>query len=389
MAANTKIVVIGGGFAGIQAVKALIRSVRDSDITLIDRNPYATMLPALPDVLSGRVPRQEITRPLKDIFDDRVTCVEDESAVIDLPNRTVHGTSGEYSYDYLIIATGSKPNFFGFTPEGGTLHTLDSFPAAERLREALTEAVAAESPHPFIIVGGGYTGLETAACVRHGYEGYNESLPVIVLEKQDDILPMVSARERTKVRAYLESIDVELRTGTSLERLTDDRAILSDGSEHANPVVCWTAGMQGSSGDKAGDQHVTRDKRFKTNEFLQIEDHPEVYVAGDDAALSDGNTVLRRAVNFAFYSGRRAGRNCAAQIRGRRQRPFRPADLGWVIPLGDISLGRLFGAIPIGTGSLGLRIHYAMSAFRHFGVQQAREFVKTALVLRRGPDRPV
>lgn len=389
MSPNSKTVVIGGGFAGIQAVKALIRGVGDSDITLIDRNPYATMLPALPDVLSGRVQRQALTRSFADIFKDRVACVEDDCAAIHLDNRTVHGTSGTYPYDYLIIAAGSRPNFFDFTPEGGTLHTLDSFPAAERLREALTENVAAETPRALIIVGGGYTGLETAACARLGYEAYSESLPIIVLEKEDDILPMVSARERARVRAYLESIDVELRTGTSLERLTEDRATLSDGSEYENPVVCWTAGMQASSGEKARNQPMTRDKRFRTNEFLQLENHPEVYVAGDDAALTDGNTVLRRAVNFAFYSGRRAGKNCVAQIRRRRQRPFRPADLGWVIPLGDISLGRLFGAIPIGTGSLGLRIHYAMSAFRHFGMQQAWEFVKTALVLRRRPDRPV
>ncbi len=389
MAGKNRIIVLGGGFAGMQATKALIRNAPDSDITLIDRNPYATMLPALPDVLSGRVKREAITRSFSEIFGNHVTCVQDECKSIDLPGQKIKGTTDTFSYDYLIIAAGSKPNYFGFQPEGGVLHTLDSFPAAEQLRQTITHAVSEESPRPLIIVGGGYTGLEAAACVRHGYEGDSESMPVIVLEKQNDILPMVSEQERARVHAYLESIDVELRTGTSLERLTDDRAILSDGSEVKNPVVCWTAGMQGSSGDKDGDLPVTRDKRLRTNEFLQVDGHPEVYVAGDDAALSDGDTVLRRAVNFAFYSGYRAGRNCAAQIQGRRQRPFRPTDLGWVIPLGDMSLGRVFGGIPIGTGSLGLRMHYAMSGFRHFGPKQRWEFFKTAVFLGRKPDAPV
>ncbi|MFP4643131.1 MAG: NAD(P)/FAD-dependent oxidoreductase [Spirochaetales bacterium] len=387
MAANPKIVVIGGGFAGIQATKAIMRGTPNADITLIDRNPYATMLPALPDVLSGRVRTQSLTRDFADIFGDKVTCVEDECRSIDLPSRTIEGTSSEYSYDYLIIAAGSKPNFFGFSPEGGSLHTLDSFPAARDLRDKLISAAAETSPRPLLIVGGGYTGLEAAACVRHGFEGHDESLPIIVLEKQNDILPMATERERMKVRAYLKSINVELRTGASLERLTDQAALLSDGSELTEPIVCWTAGMQASSGDRAGEQATTRDKRFRTNEFLQLGEYPEVYVAGDDAALTDGDTVLRRAVNFAFYSGRRAGRNCAAQIRGRRQRPFRPADLGWIIPLGQMSIGRILGFIPIG-GTLGLRIHYAMSAYRHFGLPQAWEFLKTAMVLRRRPDPP-
>ena len=388
MVANSRIVVIGGGFAGIQAIKELLRNAPDARITLIDRHPYATMLPALPDVLSGRVPRHAITHKFADMFENRVTCVEDECQAIDLPGRTVEGKSEKYSYDYLIITAGSKPNFFGFEPQSANMHTLDSFPAAQSLREALTAEAAETSPRPLLIVGGGYTGLETAACVRHGFEGRDEAMPVIVLEKHNDILPMASERERNRVRAYLKSVNVELRTGASLERLTDKRAFLSDGSEVDNPVVCWTAGMQSSSGDRAGDLAMTRDKRFWTNEFLQLDDHPEVYVAGDEAALSDGDTVLRRAVNFAFYSGRRAGRNCAAQIRGDRQRPFRPTDLGWVIPLGDMSIGRVFGAIPVG-GSLGLRIHYTLCGFRHFGLPQAWEFVKTAAVLRRKPDAPL
>jgi hypothetical protein len=90
-------------------------------------------------------------------------------------------------------------------------------------------------------------------------------------------------------------------------------------------------------------------------------------------------------VNFAYYSGKRAGANTAAHLRGRDTRAFSPVDLGWVIPLGTTSVGKAFGWMPLG-GRMGLRMHYAMCGFRHFGGGEARHFYASALALRRRPD---
>ncbi|MFN2312609.1 MAG: NAD(P)/FAD-dependent oxidoreductase [Spirochaetia bacterium] len=394
MSEKTKIIVLGAGFAGLQATKAFLKGAPDAELTLIDTNTYATMLPALPDVLSGRVPRHAVTRELSDIFPQRVRLIQDEITAMDFTAHLLTGVKETYRYDYLVVTTGSKPAFFGFAPESGSLHTLHSYPAAEALRAELgrkaraASHTAQDASHTtLVIVGAGYTGLEVAACANHGYAELRSGLSILVVEKADDILAFLPAKGRQKVRSYLESINVELRTGVSLEALSSTHATLSDGTTIENPVVCWTAGMQGANENIIGSYEHTRDKRLETNEYLQLPEHPNVFIAGDLAALSDGESVLRRAVNFAYYSGSRAADNCVRVMHGRKPRPFRPVDLGWVIPLGDMSLGKVFGVVPVG-GKLGLRIHYFMSGFRHFGRAEAWEFIKTAVFLGRAADRP-
>ncbi|TVR87053.1 MAG: hypothetical protein EA428_13625 [Spirochaetaceae bacterium] len=387
MSKRTQIIVLGAGFAGLQATKAFLKRAPDAELTLIDTNTYATMLPALPDLLSGRVPRPAVTRELADIFPQRVRLVQDEITSMDFTAKLITGTKETYRYDYLVVATGSKPAFFGFAPKSGTLHTLHSYPAAEALRAELTHKARDKNHATLVVVGAGYTGLEAAACANHGYTELRSGLSILVVEKASDILTFLSAKGRQKVRTYLQSINVELRTGVSLAELSSTQATLSDGTTIDNPVVCWTAGMQGANEHIAGSFEQTRDRRLETNEYLQLPDHPNVFIAGDSAALSDGASVLRRAVNFAYYSGSRAADNCVRIMKGRKPRPFHPVDLGWVIPLGDMSLGKVFGVIPVG-GKLGLRIHYFMSGFRHFGLVEAWEFIKTALYLGRAADRP-
>lgn len=386
---NTKhrVVVLGGGFAGIQATKSLLKEAHDVEITLVDPNSYATMLPALPDVLSGRVPRQAIVREFSEIFPEQVRLVQDTIADIDFNTRTLTGEIETYPYDYLVVTTGSRPAFFGFSPASGALHTLHSYDAAQSLRSELAAKATSGSGTTLVVVGAGYTGLEVAACTDHGFADLRGGLSILVVEKADDILSFLPDKARKKVRAYLKSIDVELRTGVSLDELTEQHAQLSDGTTIDHPVVCWSAGMQASNEHIEGQFERTPDKRLKTDDYLRVPSHPEVFVAGDAAALTDGQSVLRRAINFAYYSGRRAGSNCARIMKGRSPRPFRPLDLGWIIPLGNMSLGRVFGIVPVG-GKLGLRLHYFMSGFRHFGFSQAWEFLKTAVFLRRNPDRP-
>jgi NADH dehydrogenase len=193
-------------------------------------------------------------------------------------------------------------------------------------------------------------------------------------------------KTRAKIREYLDSRGIEVLTSTSLQRLVGQTAELSNGDRIENALVCWSAGMKATQEDIEGDLERTKEMRIRTNAALQLPSHPEVFVAGDAAALEKGGTLLRRAVNFSIYSGRRAGKNVARMITGKVPRPFRPADLGWVIPLSEISTGRILNTIPVG-GSFGLRLHYFMCGFRHFGPSYSWEFYKTALRLSRSPGR--
>ncbi len=386
MSKNPHVYVVGGGFAGLQAVGALLRRAPTARITLIDKNDYATMLPALPDVLSGRVRSAAITRRFADIVDsDRVEVIRDEIVHVDAAQRVLHGSAEHYQYDYLILTSGSTPQYYGFTPENGQLHSAHSFAAVSALRDAVKDQAREHSSCDVVVVGAGYTGLEVAACLRHGMRHNSVQPQITVVEVADEILPFLKPAERQRVRDYLDAIGVTLRTGVSLQRYADGRAELSDGTAVDKAIVCWSAGMRAECSELSGNVERTRDSRLHTNEFLQLPVHPEIFVAGDAAALQKDGRFVRRAVNFAFYSGRAAGRNVAAALSAKRMHAFRPVDLGWVIPLGEISRGRILGGIPVG-GRFGLRVHYLMCGIRSFGAADAVEFYKTALCLSRQPE---
>lgn len=389
MKTTPRVCVVGGGFAGVQAVRALQRRAPHARVTLIDRNPYATLIPALPDVLSGRVEQQSIIRPFAGIFNADVKVATDTVNRIDPGQRTIQGVAGEYPYDYLILAAGSTPEFYGFRPDGGELHTVDTYAGAQALRAAFVSHVQRDARGNVLVVGAGYTGLEVAACLSLATRTRDAAPRITVVEAASQILPFLSDVERERILSYLDSRGIELRTNTRLQRVFDGCAQLTDGTRLENALVCWAAGMRSAAPEfitapGAGVQTAS-DGRIVTEPTLRLPGYPEVYVAGDAAVLQANGSVVRRAVNFAYYSGRCAGRNVAAAINGRPAADFRPVDLGWVIPLGEISVGRVFGSLRVG-GRLGLRMHYAMSGFRHFGGSNALEFYRTALRLSREPD---
>jgi NADH dehydrogenase len=391
------IVIVGGGFAGINAAKSLSGHGELPPIYLIDGAGEATMVPGLPDVLSGRVPTSAFARPIEELFtstgNTSVKVIRDTVLQVDLTKRRVTATSGEFDYSALILAAGSEPEFHGFEPEEGrlyTVHTLENALAYRRAIEDRLQRVASEPQKVqevhAVIVGGGYTGIEVAACLRLGLAEATIKPRITIVELADEVLPFMSEKRRGKVVDYLKEIDVDLRTGTGLSQLKGETATLSDGSVLKNSVVCWAAGMRAPRIEIAGSIETTRDHRIETNDYLQVPGYPEVFVAGDMAALRKDGELLRRAVNFSFYSGKQAGKNAAAFLRNKALDPFKPVDLGWIIPLGGLSTGRIFGSLLVG-GRFGLRLHYLMCGFRHFGVKEGWEFYKTAFHLDRSPAR--
>jgi NADH:ubiquinone reductase (H+-translocating) len=383
-----QVYVVGGGFSGVAAARKILAGNREIRVTLVDRTGLATMVPALPDVLSGRVSKEAFARPLVEVFrrhrPDRFSVVTDEITRIDLAEGKLTGNEGTYQYDGLVVATGSTPEYYGFAPENGRLHTVHTLKAALTFRDAVARRLK-EGPVEVIIVGGGYTGLEVAASLRKGAKSGSHRLGITVVEAAPEVVPFLDSKIRRRIGDYFSGLDIPIRTGTTLEKYAGETAVLSDGSRVENCLVCWSAGMRAPETEISGALERARDGRIRVSEHLQLPGHPEVFVAGDAAALEKEGKVLRRAVNFSHYSGKAAGRNVAAYLSGKRLRPFRPIDLGWIIPLGDVSTGRIFGSMPVGN-AFGLRLHYTMCGFRHFGAKEAWEFYKTALHLGRFPE---
>ena len=378
----SNVVIIGGGFAGVQAARALQR-VRGARVRVIDREGLATMVPALPDVLSGRVSRGSLIRPLAEVCGRGVDVIRDTITEVNLVERLAIGTAGRYAYDGLIIASGSTPIPPPVAFGDIRYHTLHSFESAVTLRSEIERRLAGGPLH-VVIVGAGYTGLEAAAALRHGM-GLESDTEITVVDGASEILPMLNDRERGAVRSYLAQQAIALRTGTTLAETAGSDITLSDGTRIRNALLVWSTGMRASPLRFVGAVDRTPDGRIVTTEALGLPGYREVFAAGDAAALTRNGMLLRRAVNFAYYSGQRAGRNLAAYLRGRQSVAFTPVDLGWILPLFGTSAGRIFGPLRVG-GRLGLRLHYAMCGFRHFGGRLAVEFYRTALHLRRQPD---
>ncbi len=262
-------------------------------------------------------------------------------------------------------------------------HSVHTYQGALKFRQTIETRLAAAGALDILVVGAGYTGLETAVALRHGIERSGRTPTVTVVDAADHILPMVNEKERRRIRSYLDKNDIVVRTGTVVTNVSRDNemvtARLSDGTSLVNPVVSWAGGMTGTAAALGLDVETTRDGRVVTTDGLQIPGHPGVFVAGDAVAITGGDgSVFRRAVNVSYYSGRRAGKNVAAVLAGKAPKPFHPVDLGWVIPLGAESVGRVFGVFRVGR-RLGVRLHYFMSGFRHFGGGRGLRFYGRAL----------
>jgi NADH:ubiquinone reductase (H+-translocating) len=377
------VLIVGGGFAGVQAARSVTRSLPGASVTVIDRTGYATMIPALPDALSGRIATTRLARPLDEALPAGVQLRVDTAVRVDGEARRLHTADGVLPFDALILAPGSVSTPVPAALSGAPWHSVATLEAAMTFRRLVAGRLSREGTPEVLIVGGGYTGLETALALRGSTRTVTPP-GVTVVEAGEDVLPMVAEGTRGRLKEYLRERGVDLRLATTVQTVEGTRVRLSDGTVVDAPILCWAAGMRAAPIDLGEDVLRAPDGRVDVDEFLRVPGLPGVFAAGDMALLRRKGTLVRRAVNFAYYSGRRAGSNAAAYLTGGRLRRFTPVDLGWVIPLGDASAGRVFGAISVG-GRLGLRMHYTMSGFRHFGGGYGGEYYRTALNLRRRP----
>ncbi len=217
------------------------------------------------------------------------------------------------------------------------------------------------------MVGGGYTGLELACNLRFLGRRFQSQSHVCVVELAPDILPSAPEWVRRYMHGEAARHGIELVTGASIESFDGRNATLSNGRRVEDVFLCWTAGSKFALGDIRGRQRQMKDGRLVVDTCLRVTPHPEVFAAGDSAAMKHGETLLRKAVNFSIGSGIQAGRNIAAAIRGQPLHPFRPVDPGWVIPFCDVGVGQIFPGLRV-RGRLPLALHYAMCGVKNYSL---------------------
>jgi NADH:ubiquinone reductase (H+-translocating) len=339
-----KVFIIGGGFAGLQAAKALAKA--PAVVTLVDRRNHHVFQPLLYQVATAALSPADISAPIRSVLRGQKNChvLLAEVTGIDVGNRRLIFAKGYVTYDYLIVAAGATHAYFGHEEWAPIAPGLKSIEDAIQLRRRILLAfetaeyegsdAARRAVLTFGIVGGGPTGVELAGAIK---EIAGRTLPrdyqhidtrttrVILFEGTGRLLPPFPPELSARAQRDLERMGVEIRLNAMVTGVTPEGIHIGDDFIPVRNVF-WAAGVKasplgrslGAATDRAGRVHVGPD--------LTIPGHPEVFVTGDMAAATsaDGGKPVPGVAQGGIQMGRYAGETIAAELRSGAQNPRRP-----------------------------------------------------------------
>ncbi|MBN1823862.1 MAG: FAD-dependent oxidoreductase [Endomicrobiales bacterium] len=359
-----KIIIAGGGFAGLGCLDTIDKNVisdPNNAVMLFDKNPYTTMIPSLPDLAGGNIEKDMLVQEIKKIVPDRVCFKQETIQSIDLTLNRITTDKGSYDYDYLVIGTGSITNYYGFSDHIANIYKLDSVSDAVKISASFKDYLTRGTGKDVLVNGAGFTGIEAASNLYSAAKKTGKNVNIHISEKADKLFGNMDEAMRLYLAAYCKKMGFNLMPGCEVRRFDGKDVYLSNGNVIKDAFFCWCAGTKIAVDIKANMERLF-DGRIKVNECLQIPEYPNVFVAGDSAAIAGKNGYLRKAVNFSLFSGRKAGENISRCINKKPLSKFVPVDLGWVIPLYRSSVGVALGKRI--RGRIGLKLHYLMCGYR-------------------------
>src|SRR5213596_2010015 len=344
-AGRPTVVIVGAGFGGLRAARALRKA--PVDVILLDRHNYHLFQPLLYQVATAGLEPEQIAKPVRTIlrgqrnFDFRMV----EVTGADLAARRLDTSAGPLAYDYLILALGGETNFFGLegisrhgfplkdVNEAVTIrnHVLTSFEQAmletdaERRRAKLT----------FVVVGGGPTGVEMAGALSElirlvlvkDYPRLNiKDVRILLLEATDTLLAAMPERLREAAGKTLWRKYVEVRFGASVADYDGKQIRLKSGEIIPAATVIWAAGVRAASLINTLGLSAARQGRIPVEPTLQLTGRPEVFIIGDAAYREQDGEPLPMVAPVAIQMGQAVARNIARQVQGKALEPFRYRD---------------------------------------------------------------
>ena len=357
------VVIVGGGFGGIEAAKALGRAkVR---VTLVDRRNHHVFQPLLYQVATAALNPANIASPIRRILRGRenVEILLGEVESIDVATRTLKLADGELHYDFLIVATGATHSYFGHEEWAADAPGLKSIEDALDIRRRVLLAYEAAEREPdarrrrewttFVVVGGGPTGVELAGALAeiarhdliHEFHRFNPARSrVILLEAGPRVLATYAEDLSAKAQKQLEHLGVDVRVGTKVTGV-DGEGVSTEGGHLGARTVLWGAGVQGSPLAKTLGAPMDRAGRVKVQPDLTIPGSPEVFVIGDLAALEQDGKLVPGVAPAAMQGGKYAANAILATLKGKPRVPFRYNDKGSLATIGRAAavgeIGRL------------------------------------------------
>ena len=353
-----RIVIVGGGFGGLAAARALRNA--PAEVIVIDRTNHHLFQPLLYQVATSVLTPGQIASPIRGILGKQrnTTVILGEVTGVDKDQKYVLVRDADREgvrlpYDYLILATGVTHSYFGhnefeqFAP--GLKSLADAVAIRNKILQAFEQAEAEEDPSrhrellTFVLVGAGPTGVEMAGAIaimvrstlKKEFRRIDPAAARIVLvDMASRVLPPFSEELSSAAKQRLESLGVEIRLGHSVDQIDADGVVVA-GERIASKTVIWTAGVSPSPAGKWLGVQTDRAGRVRVEKDLTIPGHPEILVVGDTASLDQNGKPLPGVAQVAMQQGRYAGKLIQGRLRGRPdQQPFSYFDKGSMAVVG-------------------------------------------------------
>lgn len=356
MSNTKKIVILGGGYAGVEAAKVLNKKFKKDnnvEITLINSNPYHTLLTELHEIAGHRTEKESVMVDLYSVFKaTKVNVVRDTIASIDYKEQVLTSETGSYKYDYLVLGCGAEPAFFGVEGVQENAFTIWSLKDALKIKahvESIFEKAQGEKDVmkrkellTIIVAGAGFTGVEVVGelfdqkkILCQKYDINENEVTIYNVEAMPNILPMLKPKLQNKATNYMKKKKVQVLTNAAIVKATADGIVLKDGREIKSKTLIWTCGVQGNSfvpgtGIKQGPRN-----RIQVNEFMQSMEYTNVYAIGDNAYYEVNGKPFPQVVEAALQTGECAAANIHADITKTEKHKFELNIHGFMVSIGS------------------------------------------------------
>jgi NADH dehydrogenase len=358
---ETRIVILGGGFAGIYTALELEKRLKREErvsVTLLNDENFFLFTPMLPETGAGSIGTRHIVSPIRKLL-KKTRFAEVGIEDINLESRTIsarHSVTGEllmFPYDRLVISLGGVTNYFGIP--GAREHTLpfktlgDAIYVRNRtidnLEEAAVEPERVSSLLSFVVVGGGLTGVEVAGAlndfVREAVKFYPEidrkNIRMSLIEAGPRLMPEMNERLAKFAEEVLQERGVEVLTRTAVTKITPQGLELSNGESRDSGTIIWAAGVITNPLISKLDLPKDERGRIRVNEYLEVEGMENIWALGDCARIPDPQTGKTHppTAQHAVREGKTAGRNVAASLKVGERRKFEYRTMGQLALVGE------------------------------------------------------
>ena len=366
LAGKKRVVIVGGGFAGIYGALSAYRELGDDvSITIVNRTNYFLFTPMLHEVATGGLGQNQVAESVRQIVaGKRISFVESEACGVDLVKKEVDTKTGPIPYDMLVVAVGATTNYYG-TP-GAMEHALalkdlaDAIALRARIIDQFemaakeTDAKRREELLSFVVVGGGATGVELAAEIadfcnhtllrQYACNFAGTGVSITLVNSGPELLSVFPEQIRTYAKASLEKESVRVLLNTQVKEVTPNEVVLGDGVCLPAGTVVWAAGVKANAVTVTGGTFpLDGGGRIKTDDTFLIQGFTDVFAIGDCANVAEASgRGLPMLAQVAEKEGKMLGRNIAHAMAGERGGAFEPQ--GQLVSLGRWkAAGTVFG----------------------------------------------